>query len=479
MALPVRVPFSVPDADVSLMEIDGSPYDEDVEMDLVPDLTVLRATEATLQPVEHNVDFEYIGPDGVMEDSGFEFGGEGGMWGLQKVKAVDADVLRARDVDYQGIWWAHALISRESLRKTRLMTHQNYTNCPPPDPLLDPPDIPPGYSESNIFAHRSTTTTRVPTIAHFQLRHLLSPATSTAVYHAKGTQILRYNPHNPAAACRVVIDLLPAESTRIGTRPTTLAADAAVVATAGFYGEYAYTVENNSDEDVDQKDFTGFLTGSAHGIGNHVHISRSRSSESPTLVYASNDSSIRTIDTAQNVCLSAHSTPWRPNTSSTSPDARLRLVGGDSCDAVIIDAESGGIIANLKAHTDWIFTSAWSPSWYLATGSQDTTARLWDARNFSAPVATLPAQCGSVRTLDFGGANGTLLAVAESADFVTVWDTSKERMQVIDFFGEVAGIGFVESQGSERLWIGVSDESVGGLMEYEADLHRDLADLVI
>ena len=53
--------------------------------------------------------------------------------------------------------------------------------------------------------------------------------------------------------------------------------------------------------------------------------------------------------------------------------------------------------------------------------TQDSTTRLWDVRNTSCSFATLRSHMGAVRSLRFSP-DGSVLAVAEPADFVNLYD---------------------------------------------------------
>ena len=63
------------------------------------------------------------------------------------------------------------------------------------------------------------------------------------------------------------------------------------------------------------------------------------------------------------------------------------------------------------------------PDVRLWHGTQDSTTRLWDVRNTSRSFATLRAHMGAVRSLRFSP-DGSVLAVAEPADFVDLYDVA-------------------------------------------------------
>ncbi|KAJ3112260.1 hypothetical protein HK098_008183, partial [Nowakowskiella sp. JEL0407] len=110
----------------------------------------------------------------------------------------------------------------------------------------------------------------------------------------------------------------------------------------------------------------------------------------------------------------------------------------------------------LTGHIDFSFACAWSPSGHLlATGNQDLTTRIYDMRNPSKTLYVLPGKMGAIRSLRFSD-DGNFLAMAEPADFVHIFDVTVGtadgyKSQVVDFFGEVGGVGF--SEGGENFFI--------------------------
>ncbi|RWW26587.1 hypothetical protein BHE74_00025063 [Ensete ventricosum] len=129
------------------------------------------------------------------------------------------------------------------------------------------------------------------------------------------------------------------------------------------------------------------------------------------------------------------------------------------------------VIENLKGHLDYSFASAWHPDGHiLATGSQDKTCRLWDVRNTSESLAVLKGKIGAIRGITFS-TDGRLMAMAEPADFVHVYDAKADywRAQEIDLFGEIAGLSF--SPDADVLFVGVADRTYGSLLEFSRRKH--------
>eukprot|EP00249_Psilotum_nudum_P015257 c25227_g1_i2 orf=116-883(+) len=197
------------------------------------------------------------------------------------------------------------------------------------------------------------------------------------------------------------------------------------------------------------------------------------------MMTSNNDSVVRVFDAQNFTVLQRFYFPWPINHTSVSPDGKMVVVVGDNADCLLADCQNGQTLATLKGHLDYSFASAWHPNgWIFATGNQDTTCRLWDARNLSSAVIVLKGCIGAIRSLRFTS-DGRFMAMAEPADFVHVFDTLQNfsKCQEIDLFGEIAGVSF--SPDTEALFIGVADQTYGSLLEYKRLHATDYLDSVI
>jgi WD40 repeat protein len=124
------------------------------------------------------------------------------------------------------------------------------------------------------------------------------------------------------------------------------------------------------------------------------------------------------------------------------------------------------MIHELRGHIDYSFASAWNPDGRtFATGNQDKTCRIWDARNLSKSVAVLRGNIGAIRSIRYTS-DGKFLALAEPADFIHIFDVESgyNRKQELDFFGEIAGMSF--SPDTEVLFVGAHDANYSSLLQF-------------
>lgn len=112
-----------------------------------------------------------------------------------------------------------------------------------------------------------------------------------------------------------------------------------------------------------------------------------------------------------------------------SPDNKRILASGNGFEKEvwILDMASGREVDTLAGHTAPLRCTTWSPDGNLiATGAQDSSAILWDARN-GALLYRLSGHLGSVVYTVFSY-DGKLLATLSSDKTARIWDTSTGKM---------------------------------------------------
>ncbi|RYN21505.1 Vegetative incompatibility protein [Alternaria arborescens] len=115
------------------------------------------------------------------------------------------------------------------------------------------------------------------------------------------------------------------------------------------------------------------------------------------------------------------------NALAFSPDSKMLASGSDDKTAKLWNASSGKVLQTLKGHSGPVNTVAFSPdSKTLASGSDDTAVKLWDAGSRKAPQ-TPQGHSGLVNALAFSP-NSKLLASGSRDEKVKLWDTSSGKV---------------------------------------------------
>ncbi|KAG6384039.1 hypothetical protein SASPL_156167 [Salvia splendens] len=353
-------------------------------------------------------------------------------------KITDTSAAEARrGKDIQGIPWERLSITREKYRQTRLEQYKNYEN------VLHSGE----ESEKECKVTRKggayyefwqNTRSVKSTILHFQLRNLVWSTSKHDVYlmshysiihwsslSSKKTEVLNVSGHVAPSEGELICKYLDRPGVSFCTRTT--------------YDDNAIT---NAIEIYD-------------GPSGAVHFTASN-----------NDCGVRDFDLEKFQLVRHFSYPFPVNHTSLSPDNKIIAIVGDNPVGMLVDSQTGKTIGSLRGHLDFSFASAWHPNGYMfATGNQDKTCRVWDARNLSKSVAVLKGNLGAIRSIRFTS-DGQFMAMAEPADFVHVYDVQNgfEKEQEIDFFGEISGVSF--SPDTESLFIGVWDRTYGSLLQY-------------
>ncbi|KAI9332774.1 hypothetical protein BDR26DRAFT_993551 [Obelidium mucronatum] len=407
------------------------------------------------------------------------------------------------DCDLQGIRWVEFHpTTRASFRDQRITNYRNYRNCSTPHSEIYN-DLHDGYTDGDFYDFRYTLTKHKYKCSeyHFQLRNLLWSTDKNSVYYSHHESIRQWNSITHTSTSILKSD---------GFRTSTISACASMVFMGGFNGEYVcrrvgeYEAEGDAGGNLFGSDVKGgVLTTDPMGITNHAELGSNRSGEL-TGVVSSNDNMVRLLNLNRLQVTHEFSFPWAANDTLIS---RLLVPGRRAVD-------------------------------FIATGNQDLTTRIYDIRNPSKSLVTLPAIVGAIRSLRFSD-DGSFLAASEPCDFVHIYDfngtsshlsktsfynneitkrftqerwrsddkssvtssssddfsqidddeenqkqlvaaassytsdtdggplgTDAFQSQVIDFFGEIAGISFTPG-GGDTLFIGVSDQRYGSILEFE------------
>ncbi|KAL7629418.1 hypothetical protein AAE478_000938 [Parahypoxylon ruwenzoriense] len=381
-------------------------------------------------------------------------------------RRVEYRQLRGDEYDFQGINWGHLGVSRNLARCRRTASFHNYVNKPGSDSWHNS-----SYNEilrpsENYFRFESMDIRRDVCLLHFQLRNILGVASRTRAFYPSFTCIREHNPTTGRDKTAMRFD------SQSAAHISTLTANEDILIAGGFYGTYRYRYLDSAGG---LEAHEGRLTNHISGITNHVQIHSSRHSSTPLAAFASNDYGFRVVDLSVNRVISANMYDFPMNCSALSPDQRLRVMVGDHQNVLITDAETGEILQGLKGHRDFGFACDWAPDgWTVATGNQDRSIRIWDARKWknskgeSASVAVVRTEMAGARSLCFSplGSGKRVLVAAEEADYINLIDAQTFRTrQTVDIFGELGGVAF--ANGGHDLIALSSDQSRGGVMRFE------------
>lgn len=363
-----------------------------------------------------------------------------------------------------------------------------------------------------FFQFKRTMTSPSPYFTHFQLRNLVCPVSKSCIYYAEFSSSSRSGVDvegSPTDAVNNDDDFDSADLPRSvwepmisngsvmksinpdtghintiisrrdivssfsqGASMSTLAADSNFSVMGGFCGQYLIRTSRTGILS------SGYITSD---ITTHISIVPSgASSNSPNIVFSSNDGYLRTLDIGRNTFVNEFCTEIPVNCSAHNPqDSNMRLFVGDSDSSAILDTKSSKIIAKLNGHLDHGFACAWSTDGHtIATGNQDGTVRVYDTRKLNTPLESILSSRmnDAIRSMCFDE-SGRFLAFAEPVDYVSVVETRNFRkQQFLDHFGEIVGIGFTsdgDGVGS-TLTVGVTDPGIGCIVQYERPWESNL-----
>jgi WD40 repeat protein len=154
-----------------------------------------------------------------------------------------------------------------------------------------------------------------------------------------------------------------------------------------------------------------------------------------------------------------------------SPDGHTVATGGEDTSVRLWDARSHGQVAVLPGHTDRVNSLAFNPDGkILASASNDGTVRLWDTGTRKS-IAVLKIGCGPVHGVAFSP-DGHTLALACDDGTVQLWDARSHLRLVVlpGHTGSVSSVAFspdgqtLASAGADstvRLWDTRSHSQLG------------------
>ncbi|ORX86542.1 WD40 repeat-like protein [Anaeromyces robustus] len=399
---------------------------------------------------------------------------------MERLTEVTAEDYNKGLCDFEGINWKNNLLtfrnhsirlSKSFYRHLRYNIFTNYQDLQWNSKKIQK-DITPVRDDGNFYKFRYSKLDTDSAINHFQLRNLLAVPTKNDVYYNAKDSIIHWNP-------------ITHESESIFDSSTlnvySLTASKDLVAFGVRVGNYIICSINNPKikkyETIPRLNQTGTDGNQVDYAINYMKFITNHTGKEELLI-ASNDFFCRMTDMTTLKYTYEYEDTKAINCASLRNDGKSLLCVGDSKVTKLIDITSNKEIQHIEEHYDYLFSCEWSPNGrYFVTGGQDRCARLYDFRNMSQSLNVLPMNVSSVRSVRFTDDN-QYLAVAEHIDYVHIYDAAGGiilREQVVDFFTEIAGIGFTPGDG-HCLYISTVNTNImnpnivptnGILMEFE------------
>ncbi|KAI9013734.1 hypothetical protein CLU79DRAFT_768495 [Phycomyces nitens] len=359
------------------------------------------------------------------------------------------DEMYALGFDMQGIVWNDTPITREAYRRKRMKEFENYLSLQDQDHnnlvnKIESQPVKKVSRDESFYRFKHSKTNIRCTFGHFQLRNLLCAPTKNHVYYISDDTVRQWSTHSRTS--KEILSVNQADTPHsLAFTISSISCGHDMLVIGGARGEYAC---RRIDDKYSKVYYGATTSDTLTGIANHIEIINSRTGALHSIM-SSNDYKVRfmNLETLKFDLVLDFEFPI--NCSTTSPDKRLLCVVGDSTKAYVKDISSEKTVMEMDEHHDYSFACAWHPDGRtVATGNQDKTTRIYDIRKSKEALHVLGGMVGSIRSLHYSH-DGKYLAAAEHIDFVHIYDASTyETSQVVDMFGDIAGIGFTPEDNS-------------------------------
>ncbi|KAL9268313.1 hypothetical protein AKJ16_DCAP14143 [Drosera capensis] len=247
--------------------------------------------------------------------------------------------------DYSGIGLA-SRERREEYRENRVKKYKNFESLSFSREGLDKECM--QVEKGNKFYDFQFNTRLVKlTILHFQLRSLVCATSKHNVYLVQNYSFMHWSAlRNKSKEVLSVGGRADPSLAVSRMQVTTMSVKDNLLVAGGFRGELICKYLNQAGVAFSTK-----MTAD-DAVTNAVDIFSS--SSGPKRVKAgNNDAHVRVFDTAKFACINSFQFPWPVNNTSVSEDGKQMAVRGDSADGLMVDAQSGKFISNLRGHRDY------------------------------------------------------------------------------------------------------------------------------
>lgn len=351
-----------------------------------------------------------------------------------------------KERDPQGFKWNgdQFSVSRNEFRLRRMLNYRSFRNTN--EPLELPSNV---LNESCSFFSFKKNHVLPCQFGHFQLRNNLKVRNQSVFTRTKHNQLTKFNPLKNSK------ELIA--SPQFNSVSFDIYNEYLII--GGMEGDLMLTTLSGDEK------FCYKISNEPSKICNSTKLFNDGVMR---ILVSNNDHHLRIVDPETQENLTDIECCSCVNHASISKDFNLIAACLDSVFDYVFDRRDGNACFRLQGHTDFGFCVDWNPAkeFELATGNQDKSVMIWDLRKPDGPVNVLKGNLGSVFYLKYSS-NGKYLSCAESVDFLNIYDTGniKER-QVLDFFGEISGFDYDDSDESNlSLYLSIADNIYGSIIE--------------
>jgi hypothetical protein len=372
--------------------------------------------------------------------------------------------LQDLQLDMQGIPWARANIGREQFRANRVAAYLRYEQDRGYHTAMDV-DL---FDDSAAFyGFRYMNRFEGCTVQHFQLKHLIHSPNPLSLFFPLYNRIKRLQPLRLDMPSQTVVNLT--ESFGAGfSRISSFTIGAEIGMIGGLFGELVICRLADGPNPPPIPHLEVISSDPNNAVINHIS-----EKDVDQFVISCNDGYLRVFDARSIQLISELKAPWPVNAALCHPEEQsLVAIVGDGPDLLLCDLRESRYTARLAGHDDCSFSTAWRPDGlHIATANQDRTVIVRDVRMLRGYLTRQRTFMSVPRSLKYHP-DGDLLVVATADDYVHVVDSQTySRGQVIDFFGDIAGIDFGVGFDEDRLFIGCANPHQGGIICFERSRH--------